>query len=169
MDQKYLVKNLKIGKKLAQLEWTGGHALGCVEENDDVWVFWLNEANEIVLKKDSDKDQVWDATASDLQSLKWVLQIPFDEQHAIELGFKYDEVLDVYKFGRNKFIKIEKYDKYYNVSFTYEGNYVWNNKVKIKFIHEFISNCNNFDIPLKIDITKDCLGTFERVPETVTA
>lgn len=159
MEKDYLISKLKTGRKLAQLDWEEGFALGCVEEDNDVWVWKLNDNFELLRAEDGGNFQVWDATADDFISNKWLVAIDLELEHLEKLGFKYDNILDLYKIGR-KYIKIEKFDNYFYIYYTYEGNYNWKEKIKIKFIHEFINYAIKNGLKPKVDIQKECLEEF---------
>jgi len=161
MKQEYLIKKLKTGGKLAQLEWEEGYALGCVEENEDVWVWKLNKDFELVRNQESGNHQVWDATADDLDTDTWLTAVNLKMEHILKLGFKHDKITDLYKF-KTKFIKIEPLENHFNIYFKYTGNYVWEKKHKIKFLHEFIENCRLNSIKLPIDIKTECLEEFDK-------
>lgn len=156
MDFNYAFEKLKTGYKLAQLDWEDGYCLGCVEEDDDVWCWSLDDKGELNRPMEDGKHHVWDCTNSDTETLEWVVAIRFKKKYLSKLGFKYNEDSDLYYDNEANILKvIKKENKIYKITLVKNRS-----KINFHFIHEFINWCRLQGIVLPINIQKDCIEEF---------
>lgn len=154
MDQKYLIEKLKIGEKLAQLNWAEGYSIGCIEEDDYLYVFSFDDNFKLQhVLSDKGEKMVADMTAADLETKEWCILVNFELKHLNKLGFIKNPKKDVYVKNNNS-LKVIYKNNHYRIKFNKEPI------TNIKFLHEFISICKKTNIPLEIDIETDCLKEF---------
>jgi len=160
MDFNYAIEKLKKGYKLAQLEWENGYALGCVEEDDNVWTWSLNDKGELVRHIEEEKPQIWDCTNSDTETLRWVIAKRFKKKYLNKLGFIYDEDSNLYRNMTGVLLKvIKKENKTYKIIFV-NSCFTRTNTINFHFIHEFINWSRSQGIVLPIVIQEDCIEEF---------
>lgn len=160
MNFEYAFEKLKKGRKLAQLQWEKGYCLGCVEENDDVWCWSLDDKGELNRPMEDGKHHVWDCTAADTETLKWVVAKRFKRKYLRKLGFIYDEDSDLYRNMVGVLLKVTKEEnKAYKIIFV-NSVFKRTNTINFHFIHEFINWAPSQGIVLPIVIQEDCIEEF---------
>lgn len=160
MDFNYAIEKLKKGYKLAQLEWENGYALGCIEEDDEIWTWSLNDKGELVRHIEKEKPQIWDCTNSDIETLRWVIAKRFKKKYLRKLGFIYDEDSDLYRNMLGVLLKVTKDEnETYKIIFV-NSQFRTTNTIIFHFIHEFINWSRSQGIVLPIVIQEDCIEEF---------